>query len=380
MIESLLIRNFRIFEELTFRHFSRVNLIVGKNSIGKSTLLEAIQIYGNKANPKVLYDLIAARDEYWESEIFTRSDQYPLDLGQEGPIRHLFHDYHFPTPESTGIEIGPVASEYPRVLIRPITVKVTEDSEGRRIRIPVTQLTQQELFEAEATLLEPALEIRLGEEKRLFPLSRDPRDRSYRPRGFYPSGEVRVNVQVVPAQNIPEDTLASLWDNINLTDLEQEVTKGLQLINHRVQGVALVGDTRGSSRRRIAIVRCEGQADRIPLKTMGDGMTRIFHIVLALVNAKDGLLLIDEFENGIHWTVQPLLWNTVFRIAEALNVQVFATTHSRDCVSGFFEEWQNKPELGTFHRIDTGSNQEIRAVEYDHEALSDALETQVEIR
>lgn len=378
MIESLLIRNFRIFEELTFRHFSRVNLIVGKNSIGKSTLLEAIQIYGNKANPKVLYDLIAARDEHWESEIFTRSDQYPLD--QEDPIRHLFHDYHFPAAESTGIEIGPVESEHSRVLIRPITVKVTEDSEGRRIRIPVSQ---QELFEAEATLLEPALEIRLGEEKRLFPLSRDLRDRFYRPRGFYPSGEIRVNVQVVPTQNIPEDTLTSLWDNINLTDLEQEVTKGLQLIDLRVQGVALVGDTRGSrteSRRRIAIVRCEGHADRIPLKTMGDGMTRIFHIVLALVNAKDGLLLIDEFENGIHWTIQPLLWNTVFRIAEALNVQVFATTHSRDCVSGFFEEWQSKPELGTFHRIDTGSNQEIRAIEYDHEALSDALETQVEVR
>jgi AAA15 family ATPase/GTPase len=47
------------------------------------------------------------------------------------------------------------------------------------------------------------------------------------------------------------------------------------------------------------------------LKSMGDGITRLFQIILSLVNAKDGLLLIDEFENGLYWSVQPKVWDIV---------------------------------------------------------------------
>lgn len=61
----------------------------------------------------------------------------------------------------------------------------------------------------------------------------------------------------------------------------------------------------------------------------------MFGLVLALVNAKDGVLLIDEIENGFHYTVLPRLWELVMTTAERLNVQVFATTHSWDCIEAF---------------------------------------------
>ncbi len=64
-------------------------------------------------------------------------------------------------------------------------------------------------------------------------------------------------------------------------------------------------------------------------------MLRALGISLALVNVKDGILLIDEFENGLYYSVQPDLWQSIFRVARRLNVQVFATTHSWDCVEGF---------------------------------------------
>jgi len=54
-------------------------------------------------------------------------------------------------------------------------------------------------------------------------------------------------------------------------------------------------------------------------------MTHLFHLIFALVNAKDGFLLIDEFENGLHYTVQPKVWELIFKLAKALNVQVFAS-------------------------------------------------------
>jgi predicted ATP-dependent endonuclease of OLD family len=68
---------------------------------------------------------------------------------------------------------------------------------------------------------------------------------------------------------------------------------------------------------------------------MGDGLRRMFHIGLAAVTASKGVLLIDEFENGLHWRVQRELWIALGKVAKEFEVQIFATTHSRDCVGGF---------------------------------------------
>jgi predicted ATP-dependent endonuclease of OLD family len=68
---------------------------------------------------------------------------------------------------------------------------------------------------------------------------------------------------------------------------------------------------------------------------MGDGLTKLFHIALAAASAPKGILLIDEFENGLHWTVQEKLWSALAKAARDFNVQVFCTTHSRDCIESF---------------------------------------------
>lgn len=109
-------------------------------------------------------------------------------------------------------------------------------------------------------------------------------------------------------------------------------------------------------------------------------MTRLFHIIVALVNASDGVLLIDEFENGLHWSVQPQVWRWVFRLAERQNVQVFASTHSRDCIAGFEEAWVEHLEAGGFLRLDSSDAEGIKVTTYDLETLGDALDMHVEVR
>jgi AAA15 family ATPase/GTPase len=64
---------------------------------------------------------------------------------------------------------------------------------------------------------------------------------------------------------------------------------------------------------------------------MGDGIWRMLGIAIGLVTAKDGILLVDEIDTGLHYAVMSDMWRLVERTAERLNVQVFATTHSRDC-------------------------------------------------
>jgi AAA15 family ATPase/GTPase len=153
------------------------------------------------------------------------------------------------------------------------------------------------------------------------------------------------------------------------------------MIEPRVEGVALVEDLYSRSRgdERIPLVRMAGVKEPLPLKSMGDGMTRLFHIIVALVNAQNGILLIDEFENGLHWSIQPLVWDVVFRVAERLNVQVFATTHSRDCIQGFDQAWRKRVDQGAFFRLDL-KDEMVRVREYAAETLADALEAEVEVR
>jgi AAA15 family ATPase/GTPase len=179
--------------------------------------------------------------------------------------------------------------------------------------------------------------------------------------------------------------VAALWDLTSLTEEEEDVIEALQIIDPQVRGVSFVEDVtrhlRGRSSRyeRIPIVKLEGLSEPLPLKSMGDGMTRLFHILVALVNAKGGVLLVDEFENGLHWSVQPTVWKVVFEVATKLDVQVFATTHSRDCVDGFDQAWNENPNMGAFFRLES-HEAGVSVRSYTSETLTDSIDMNVEVR
>lgn len=139
------------------------------------------------------------------------------------------------------------------------------------------------------------------------------------------------------------DELGAMWDAIALSDLENDVTAALRMISPEITAVSMVGtQSRGVS--RIAIARSTAFSRPVPLRSYGDGVNRLFGIALSLVNAKGGLLLIDEFENGMHYTVQTEVWRAMFRIAKALDVQIFATSHSWDSIEAFQKAAAGNPE------------------------------------
>ncbi|MDS4069291.1 MAG: AAA family ATPase [Candidatus Competibacter sp.] len=379
MLDSLFVHNFRLFKKLEVERLGRVNLIAGKNNSGKSCLLEAIRVYMSNASPNVLFELISQRNELWEFDI---QDEEHNIHDYENPLRHLFYGYHLPRvgDEGEGIRIGLLEDIQSNLCIRTQLYQIISSEDGRRIHI----IPQQEIPNIDANLVGGiALEIEKGELKRLLPLDdliRPSRIGISRNRFLSYSLEIKENIQVVPAGGMSESRISLLWDNINLTDLEDEVVNCLKLINGSVKGVALVGSEQARTKYRIPIIRLEQSSERLPLKSMGDGMTRLFHLILALANAKDGTFLVDEFENGLHWSVLPKVWNTVFALAERLNVQVVATTHSRDCILGFRQAWEQNESLGSFHRLDPDLENGAKSVSYSLETLSDALDMDVEVR
>jgi AAA15 family ATPase/GTPase len=88
---------------------------------------------------------------------------------------------------------------------------------------------------------------------------------------------------------------------------------------------------------------------RLSLASLGDGIQRLFEIAVAAASSK-GIILFDEFENGLHWSVQPLAWKLLLELSKDLGVQIFATTHSWDCVKAFQEVAGDDDETGIlFH-------------------------------
>jgi predicted ATPase len=138
-------------------------------------------------------------------------------------------------------------------------------------------------------------------------------------------------VAYVPARGFSDEQAAAVWDALVQGPRQNLVLQWLRLVDSRIEDVVYIEGRRGT---RLALLKVQGQG-RIPLRSMGDGLTRLFHIALAAASSSQGVLLIDEFENGLHWEVQRNLWTAIAEAAQAFDLQVFATTHSRDCIEGF---------------------------------------------
>lgn len=173
-------------------------------------------------------------------------------------------------------------------------------------------------------------------------------------------------------------TLGALWDSIALSDQEKDVVDALHIIDPEISAVSMVGGE-GARQPRTAIVRSRAFERPVPLRSFGDGLNRLFGIVLSLVNAKDGILLIDEFENGMHHTVQLDAWRAIFQLAQNLDVQVFATSHSWDAIEAFQEAAAETPEEGVLVRLSRRGNQIIPTL-FREDELAVATRDGIEVR
>ena len=173
---------------------------------------------------------------------------------------------------------------------------------------------------------------------------------------------------------------ARYWDSVVLRE-EDRVVQALNLVvADTVERVALMGmwdERRGTQRFE---VRVRGRDEPVPLRSLGDGAVRFFGAAIVLARSRNGFLLIDEAENGIHHSVQAAFWRMVLRAAEANNVQVIATTHSFDCVRGFAQAVEDTPDAsGVLVRLERDGDQ-TRAVTYEEDQMKVAAEHGIEVR
>ena len=372
-LPALLVEGFRGIDYLSIPRFGRVTLLAGKNGIGKTTVLDAIRVYAARGRLMVLAGLVDNREEFISS-IDEDGDEMLLP-----DIAAIFHGRG-----SMGYNVLSIGScnQTDRLSVEVSTMeKSSGDAQRTRIldtsmdewttTLKVTFKNKEWLLPWEAFLVEPGFSrFRMRRmQKRLF----DEQDE-------WPSA---IECESL-GPGLPSNTdMVRFWDRIALTDGEILLVQALELIlGNTVNRIAVIGDDGprvGKTGRRI-IVRLPGDSTPVPLKSLGDGAIRLFGVALALANSRNGFLLIDEAENGIHYSVQHDFWRMILQTAHKDNVQVVATTHSWDCVKGFaraateFEDAE-----GVLVRLER-DHDGMRAIEYSEKELRIAAEQGIEVR
>ena len=380
MLDSIDIKNYRNLKELRLSSLRRINLITGKNNTGKSTLLEAIAIYASKGSLPLIQQLLGDRGENFrplENKNF-------VDLNIKA-LSSLFTNRIFSFKKTDSISIGSIENTLfgseeiyaDSVGIRFVRYfdKVTQvpDKANLNTFIRSERTIAEDIAESQAGEYKIGLEMRSGSSSYILSLDED------RPFRFgYKVLENNERLEYIRTRNIDKDINGRLWDNIILTEKEAYVIEALKIIEPNTERIAFIEE---NQKERTAVIKLTNSNSVVPLKSMGDGINRILTIILALVNADGGFLLIDEFENGLHHTVQEKLWNIIFNLSKRLKIQVFATTHSEDCISGFenvLNDDNNSLE-GKLIRLDNEKGT-IRQVEFNAKELKIASDNDIEIR
>lgn len=360
MLTSLHIKNFKNLKDFKINSLERVNLITGKNNTGKSSILEALALYESKGDIGLLTSLLENRGEPNKARIVTDRKETLKAFSS------IYTNRYF---DDTIIRIGVAGDTLKDVLTLEIKNYKDEyytnesgDEVHKRIFVNDNKYNI-------------GLKINFNESSDLIKINR-PFERI---KSTFSQEDKKGIFQFINPRDIDKEQNSLLWDNIILTDKEEAVIKGLKIIEPNVERIAFIEE--GNWNGRFPVIKVKGEKQVLPLKSMGDGINRILTIILALVNAEGGMLLIDEFENGLHHTVQEQLWKMIFLLAEELDIQVFATTHSEDCIRGF-ENVLNDYDIetnGKLIRLDKKGD-EIVQVEFDKEELKVATDFGIEIR
>jgi AAA15 family ATPase/GTPase len=180
---------------------------------------------------------------------------------------------------------------------------------------------------------------------------------------------------------IPSSTRASNvkltteFDKARLNDRDEDVLKAFQIIDSSIVAVESF-----SIPEPTIYLRRQGEK-RLPLSLFGDAMNRIADIILKIINNQDSILLIDEIENGIHHSNQTAFWDFLYKLAEQLNVQIFATTHSLEMTEAFIKAGLDRQDSAAhFELTRHEKTNKIVAINRDLETLEYGITHHKEVR
>ena len=348
---NIAITNFRGIDHLEIGDFSRVNVFLGQNSSGKSTVLEAILLLMGMSNPDLPQTINAIR---------SRSFSTFADLG------YIFHNYD--------LQMNPeIASELFDGTKRHLTLALTYVFDGES-QVPngVIPTSETKTF---LNTLKMSFDIESAQQTTSHECSI-----TVNQQGIVSGKKLATDYLEKNSVAFISSDLAAGNPAKDLVELakrrrKEDVTEQLRHFDSHITSLEILDN--------VAYVGVEGIDQLLSVNMMGDGLRRFLNIVAASANPTNNILLIDEIENGLHYSAHKKLWEAIFALATTTNKQVFVTTHSKETLSRLNEVLDERPEYREDMRLYTLANtlsKGHQAYRYTYEGLSSACENDIDLR
>ncbi len=346
------IENFRGIERLEVSGLGRVNLIIGRNNAGKTAMMEAIWLAGQAEDAAGVLELLQEMrrpdmpmedfEGFWRP-IFRGGDVergFLVDLRRMNPEQAL--------GQGTRVFMKK-ARRSPPILS---TEGVGGHSRGGTWALEYTCERDGSTYQRVA--------------------SGSPRGVEF-PEQMLPEGFAAW----IEAGPVDYQNAISLLSLLKQQGRESLVLDLLRLIDDQVEGLEILSPTGGQA---AIFVRLKGQAMLLPVQMMGDGVQRCLDIAVTIAGDESVLLGIDEIENGLHHSTLEPIWKWLATVSASRNMQVFATTHSEECVQAACRAFSALNDDGLrVIRLDRRAH-ETAATVYDRNLVAAAERMGVEIR
>ncbi len=350
--KNIEIRNFRGIDHLKVDDFSRVNVFLGQNNSGKSSVLEAIAMSMSMSNPEVPQMINAVRARKPFSNFID--------------VKYFFRNMDVSTPPEVFSEQTDGGSRHLKLGLSYVFDELAD---------PKNEPVQQTGSVFYVNTLEMHFDVTNGAAKQSY--------KSWL--RVNPQGQV---VNKKPAEGymensrawlIPSDLMTNNLAN-DLTELirrnKKDMVLGLlKLFDERINGIEILTDD--------VYIGFEGMAEMLPARVTGDGLRRYLSIVASAANPMIDMILIDEIDNGLHYSVYRKLWQALFTLAVASDKQLFVTTHSKETLAHLCEMLEENTDYQKDFRLYTLEKTKLKghqAYKLTYNGLHEACTNDIELR
>jgi len=357
MINKIAIQKFRCFENFVMEDLAPITIIGGKNNSGKTALLESLVIPMTTNFPAMFLDLISSRiadtnsmtsRKMWNSLFYNMDDssEFSIKINSSVDEEFIFTATkifdRIIKPAENKQKISTAAKKFSTVKV--VTEFNQDVMTGNYI------LPNKNFFNASEVNFESDVKTNFAQ---------------------LPYGALTMYRNVTTGGN-----LAELVSQIGLDkDKKKLLIETMKNFDSDISDLNTILDN-GSSDVYVTL----NTNKYFPISYMGDGINKAVEILIDILNLQDGILLIDEAENGFHYSLYNKLLKVFFQAALSVNCQIIMTSHSREFIQSVMEVMQEIDLNNLSYQRLGMSKGKRQAYKFTGDLLCNAFETNMEVR
>lgn len=333
------VENFKKFDSLEVKDIGQFNLIVGDNNVGKTCLLEALLFDDFENILSYNYSQVLLKRGFVNENFFNDSKKsFDFD-------NNIFKKRFLKKNEEEIIFNYTINGDSETLSI------IDTALQKKGMQIPERYLNRDKVSFFE--LYNQSFEVLKNKYKYNFPL--------------------------INFNSIFEEDIYQLYNNLKTKSDKLNLITTLQVIDSDIIDIELRQNF--DDLENVFLLSFKDKDEFVPVNYLGDGFKRIFYIVLKVLSLKGKRIMIDEIETGVHYSRQKDFWSNILKISKELDVQLFATTHSKECIEAFVEASKEINEENNIRLIELKEYQsKIYAQTLTSEEIQSAMDSDINLR